>query len=123
MPKTSRLKCLLSKFRDRRADRKQFPITWLTYKQRVRDDVETFYKTKNGPEFFDDKYVEALGKTVEQLETRELKLFAYQLGIAISMILTLLSGDGSITIFGVSLKNATGLKELLRHSGGSAAQA
>lgn len=113
MPKISWSTSLISKFNGWRADRKRFPVTWLTYKRRVRDDVETLYKAKGGADFFTDEYVSVLIHTVEQLEARQLKLMTYQIAISAFMVLGLVSSEATVTLFGIPLKDAPGVKEIL----------
>lgn len=108
---------LWSKIRDRRArqraDRRHFPRRWLTYRRRVREDVDAAYQTEAGKSLFDEKYVAALTVSVQQIEQWQIKLFAYQFSLGIFVTLALLPSDASFTLFGVSLKNAVGFKELI----------
>lgn len=96
-----------------RENRRRFPTRWLTYKRRVRDDVELLYKTEKGKEFFGDKYVEALKASAKQLEEWEIKLFVLQVGIYIFVVIGLFVSDTSFSLFGISLKQSPGVKEIL----------
>jgi hypothetical protein len=71
------------------------------------------FKEDGGKELFDDKYVLALADGARALEKSEIKLTLCQFAISAFIILGLLSSDASISLFGVSLKQATGLKEIL----------
>lgn len=104
---------VISKIKKWRTDRKRFPVRWLTYKQRVREDIERLYKAENGPEFFDDKYVAQLGGVAKQLEEWEIKLLTVQIAISVFIVIGFLAGDASMSLFGISLKQAPGVKEML----------
>lgn len=104
----------LKSWRDkRRRAKKRFPYRWLTYKRRVRDDVEAAHNTKAGKELFSDKYIAALTATAQQIEAWQIKLYVYQLGLAAFLTVSLLTPDASFSVFGASLKTAPGFKELV----------
>lgn len=103
----------LSRYQKWREDRRRFPVHWLTYRRRVRDDVENLYKSENGPAFFDDKFAAALTASTKQLEEWEIKLIVFQLGISVFIVLGLITTDASISLLGISLKHVKGMKELL----------
>ena len=104
---------LIQKFENWHRTRTRFPIRRLTYKQRVLDDVERLYRGDDGPAFFDEKYTDSLAGSAKQLENWELKLFATQFAISVFVVLGFISTDASISLFGISLKHAAGLKEFL----------
>jgi hypothetical protein len=104
---------LRARYKIWRENKKRFPVIWLTYSGRVRDDVDALYATKGGADFFNDDYISTLTTTIEQLEGRELKLLGLSVTISIFMVLCVISSDASISIFGVPIKNAPGVKELL----------
>lgn len=104
----------MMRFRNRRDPAQiTYPVRWLTYKTRLREDLRELYERKDGKEFFSKEYVDALSAEAKQLERWVLKLWAWELAIAAFIAIGFLSGDASISIFGVSLKNATGVKEVL----------
>jgi hypothetical protein len=104
---------LMTRITSWRAKQRRFPIRWLTYKQRVRDDIGRLYLTEKGRAFFDDKFISALSSSAKQLEDWEIKLLLSQVGISAFILMGFVSTEVSISIFGVSLKQAAGLKELL----------
>lgn len=104
----------LKKWRNRRAaERKRFPVRWMTFKQRVQDDVERAYKAEGGKDFFNETFVAKLAEAARSLEGWEIKLFVSQLTISIFMVLGLITTDASISLLGLSLKNTPGLAEVL----------
>jgi hypothetical protein len=104
---------IVSRFATWRVQRKRFPIRWLTYRRRVRDDVERIYRSQGGVLFFDEKYVAALSASAKQLEEWEIKLLVFQFGISAFITVGLISGDASISLLGISLKQVPGIKEFL----------
>ena len=91
----------------------RYPIRWLTYKGRLRDDVTTAIGTEGGKEFFNKDYIERLINSAKQLEDWEIKLLTAQLAIVAFFLVGFTSDESSISLFGISLKQASGLKEVL----------
>jgi hypothetical protein len=104
---------LLKRFRDWRAERKRYPTRWLSYRARIRDDLKRAFEAPNAKEFFSKAYVDAVSAEARRLEDWNVKLLSIQFGIMAFLVVGFVSSDVSVSIFGVSLKNATGLKEVL----------
>ena len=102
----------MSRYARWKADRRRFPVKWLTYKGRVRDDIDKLFQTDDGRPFFDDKYLTALSESTKTLERWEIKLLVLQFSISLFILIGLVSADTSISVFGVTLKQMPGLKEL-----------
>jgi hypothetical protein len=111
---------LIDKLRKWRKERRRFPVLWLTYKQRVRHDVERAFKEDGGPSFFDEKYVGALTDAARKLESWELKLLLYQAAISAFVVLGLVTTDAAISLFGVSLRPQGNLGCSFRDTSGRA---
>jgi hypothetical protein len=91
----------------------KYPIRWLTYKQRVREDVLSALSKPGGKDFFSPDYCTRLENSASSRESWELKIFATQLAISIFIVLGYMSSDSSLSLFGISFKNSAGLKEIL----------
>ena len=85
----------------------------MTYKARIRSDVDRAYATEGGPEFFDNDYINRLGTQAKQLDEWLIKLLIVQIALTAFQVIGFLGSDASISLFGVTLKQATGIKELL----------
>jgi hypothetical protein len=91
----------------------RFPTRWMTYKARIRSDVDRAYTTDGGPEFFNDEYVDKLAAQAKQLDEWLIKLFVVQTALTGFQIVGFVVSDASISLFGVTLKQAAGVKEVL----------
>ena len=99
--------------RTRRAERRRFPIRWLTFKRRLHDDVEAAFNGPGGAAFFNEKYLGFLSSAVRQIESWQIRVITLQFAIIFFLLLGVVSSENSISLFGVSVKNATGVKEIL----------
>ena len=102
----------MSRYAQWKASRRRFPVKWLTYKARVRDDIDRVFQTEDGRSFFDEKYLTALSESTRTLERWEVKLLIFQFSISLFILIGLISSETSISVFGVTLKQMPGLKEI-----------
>jgi hypothetical protein len=91
----------------------RFPTKWMTYKARIRRDVDRVYAAEGGPEYFDDEYVSRLGAQAKQLDEWLIKLFIVEVALTGFQVVGFIVSDASISLFGVTLKQAAGVKEVL----------
>lgn len=91
----------------------KFPIRWVTYRRRIQEDVRIALSKSDSDKFFSRDYVNALTASAKELEAWELKLLATQFAIYVFFVLSYLSSDPSLSIFGISAKHTPGLKEML----------
>lgn len=94
-----------------RRERERFPVRWLTFKRRLHLDVEDAYGA--APEIFNQGYLEYLDASVKQIDGWLIRLYLVQLSISFILVLGLISTEKSVSIFGVTMQDATALKELL----------
>ena len=59
-----------------------FPIRWLTYRARIRLDVDRAYGEDENDEFFTGNYLANLGTQVKQTDDWLVKLFILQIGLS-----------------------------------------
>jgi hypothetical protein len=104
---------ILQSVKNWRANKKRYPTRWLTVKRKIRDDLEETFQKEGAKEFFDEKYISSLAAQIQQLENWQLRLFAVQTAVLGFLAVGFISSDTSISLFGVSLKYAHGLKEVL----------
>jgi hypothetical protein len=90
-----------------------FPLIWLTYKQRIRRDLDRAYATDEGEAFFNQDYFSRLSTQAKQLDEVLIKLLLLQFALSAFQMLGFFGGDASLSLFGVTLKQATGIKEVL----------
>lgn len=90
-----------------------FPLIWLTYKQRIRRDLDRAYATDEGEKFFNQDYFSRLSAQAKQLDNSLIKLLLLQFALSAFQVLGFFGGDASLPLFGVTLKQAAGLKEVL----------
>jgi hypothetical protein len=90
-----------------------FPIRWLTYKQRISDDVKAILGNEDASDFFDGDYLSALSTQIKQQEEWLLKIFALQMAIITFLLIGYVSPDTKLSIFGVDLKGIQGSREML----------
>jgi hypothetical protein len=109
---TSMLSFLNERVKRWRIDRR-FPIRWLTYRARVQRDVEAAFKLPNGKEIFDYNYVEGVTNAIKQLEDWQVKCMSVSFAISAFLIIGFITDNASVSLFGVSLKQVAGLKEVL----------
>lgn len=88
-----------------------YPLIWLTYKQRIRRDLDRVCGTDEGDSYFDHDYFAALCTQAKQLDESLVKLLVLQFALSAFQVLGFISSDASISLFGVTLKQATGVKE------------
>ncbi|HLZ05199.1 MAG TPA: hypothetical protein VKR55_24000 [Bradyrhizobium sp.] len=91
----------------------RFPITWLTYKARIRRDLDRAYASDEGDSFFSSDYMTRLSTEARQLDERLIKLFALQLAITGFQVVGFFGNDATVSLFSVTLKEAVGVKEIL----------
>jgi hypothetical protein len=103
--------------RERRAetrrDRLRYPTKWLSYRARLENDLEWAYQNDEGSAFFNNDYISSLKDIIRQLESWQIKILSMQLAISSFLLIGFISRESSITLFGVALKQAVGLKEIL----------
>lgn len=85
----------------------------MNFKRRVRDDVEQAYREEGGPEFFNEEFISRIAASARRLEGWQIWLFATQTAILGFLLVGLVSNDASISLLGISIKNAPGVKEVL----------
>jgi|SRR6516225_2607110 hypothetical protein len=68
-----------------------FPVRWLTYKQRVREDLDVLWKAEGAEEFFGSDYVAKLADAARQLEGWQIKLMVTQTAVVTFLALGFLS--------------------------------
>jgi hypothetical protein len=90
-----------------------FPIRWLSYRARIREDAKRLYELPDGKNFFSEDYLAAISAEARRLESWEVKLIVAQATIAVFFVVGFLSRDPSLSLFGVSLKDAIGIKEVV----------
>lgn len=90
-----------------------FPLVWLTYKQRIRRDLDRAFATDQGESFFNQDYFSRLSAQAKQLDENLVKLLVLQFALSAFQVLGFVSSDASLSLFGVTLKQATGVKEVL----------
>src|SRR5882762_6193196 len=91
----------------------RFPTVWLTYKARIRGDFDRAYSAEGGAEYFDSDYFSRLCAQIKQLEDWLIKLFVLQISLTGFQVIGFVGNDASISLFGITLKQATGVKEIL----------
>jgi hypothetical protein len=91
----------------------QFPTRWLSYKSRIRNDVDFLYGTQEGEAFFNENYMKSLEYSARRLEARQLRLIAVQTGLIIFLLIGIVSQSGDITVLGISVRYAPGLQEVV----------
>jgi hypothetical protein len=96
-----------------RRERRRFPIRWLTLKRRIQTDVEDAFNQPGGRAFFSDRYLSELAQSIQQIDNWQIKVWLFQFAIILFLPLSVVSADSSITIFGVSIKGAAGVRESL----------
>lgn len=96
-----------------RPSQPKFPVRWLTYKRRIQLDLERAFKEPNANQIFGSAFAEDISASIRRAESRIIKLISLQFAIALFFIVGFLSSEQSISIFGVSLNQVPGLKEIL----------
>jgi hypothetical protein len=91
----------------------KFPIRWLTYKQRVREDVKAALAEDNAEEFFDGSFLEKIATSTKQQEDWVLKLLTLQVATIGFLIVGFVAPDAQISLLGLELKNLPGIREVL----------
>jgi hypothetical protein len=91
----------------------RFPLRWLTYRKRIILDLDRAYASEGGEEFFNADYVGRLSAQAKQLEEWAVKLLITQIALTGFQVIGFFGTDASISLFGITLKQATGVKELL----------
>lgn len=92
---------------------RHFPIIWLSYQSRVRNDVEAAYNQPGGKEFFNTEYEASLTESLRVLESWQLRIMALQFALYAFITSGYFTPSSSVDILGVSLHSAPGLKELV----------
>jgi hypothetical protein len=91
----------------------RFPVTWLTYKARIRRDLDRAYAVQDAEEYFNSDYFNKICAQAKQLEEWLAKLFLIQIALTIFQVVGFISNDASLSLFGITLKQAAGVKEML----------
>jgi hypothetical protein len=92
---------------------RRFPIRWLTYRTRIQLDVDEAFNLPSGKEIFDHDYVERADSAIKQLEAWQVKMMTTSFAISAFLVTGFITDDATVSLFGVSLKQAVGLKEVL----------
>jgi hypothetical protein len=90
-----------------------FPTAWFTYKSRIRRDLDRAYAEEGGETFFGADYVTRISGQAKQLEEWFTKLMALQIALMAFQVIGFISSDASLSLFGITLKQAAGVKEML----------
>lgn len=90
-------------------------IQFLTYEKRIQTDLNALFAEdpEAASSVFNKDYVDTLRGYVDQMESWEIRLFVLSTTIVFLLIVGLISSENSVSIFGASFKNATGVKEAL----------
>lgn len=91
----------------------KFPTVWLTYRERIKLDLANVHTKDVEDRFFNDAYIGKVATQEKQLADWVVKLFVVQIALTIFQVIGFISADGSISIFGVTLKQAAGVKEMV----------
>jgi Zn-dependent protease with chaperone function len=91
----------------------RFPTAWLTYKARITRDLNRAYAADGGAEYFNADYVNRLSAQAKQLEDWLVKLYGLQIALTGFLVIGFLGNDASLSLFGVTLKQAIGVKEII----------
>lgn len=91
----------------------RFPTVWLTYQRRIKQDLDRAFAADGGAELFNSDYVARLATQTKQLEDWLVKLLMFQVALTCFQIIGFFGGDASISLFGITLRQAAGVKELL----------
>jgi hypothetical protein len=89
------------------------PTIWLSYQRRVRDDIEELFNESEAREVLDERFVAGLTATIHQIEGWQIKLITLQFAILCFLAVGFLSGDSALSLFGLTLKNVGGIREIL----------
>lgn len=90
-----------------------FPLVWLTYKARLRLDLDRSYSVDPDADYFTPEYADRLSVQVKQSEDWLLKLILFQIGLMAFQIVGLLNKDASMSLLGVTIQNVAGIKEVV----------
>lgn len=93
----------------------KYPIRWLTYQQRVREDLREALDATEGDEkpFFTEAYMTTLAAPIKQQDDWLLKLLFLQGTILGFLAVGLVSPETKLGAFGFDLKYFEGLREIL----------
>lgn len=89
------------------------PVRWLTYKDRLRQDVDDLYATEAGKALFTPEYLKMLSKKIEKLDARLIKMTVAYFAIFSFLLLAFVSPDTTMSFLGISIKNTPGVREVL----------
>ena len=92
---------------------RRFPVRWLSYKARIRRDIDEAFSLPDGKEIFDHEYVDRTVQAIKQLEDWQVKLMSVSFAVYTFLVIGFITNDASVSLFGVSLKQAAGVKEVL----------
>ncbi|WP_426435898.1 hypothetical protein [Bradyrhizobium genosp. P] len=88
-------------------------VKWLTYRQRMDADLDDAFRQPGAEEFFSEDYIRRLSEPIKQLDDSLIKLSVIQFAILGFLAVEFVSSDATFSLFGLSVKNAPGLKEFL----------
>lgn len=91
----------------------RFPKVWLTYRRRIRKDLDRAFAEEGAEQQFNSDYVSKLGTQAKQLEEWLIKLLIFQIALTCFQIIGFFGTDAQISLFGITLRQAAGVKELL----------
>lgn len=86
---------------------------WLTYHQRIDADLTDAFKQAGAKELFNADYIRRLSEPVKQLDDWLIKLGITQFAILAFLMIEFVSPETTFSLFGLSMKAAPGLKEVL----------
>ena len=91
----------------------RFPMVWLTYKVRIRRDLDRAFAAEGGETFFSADYLTRMAAQAKQLDEWLIKLFVVQITLTGFQVVGFVVPDASVSLFGITLKQASGVKEIL----------
>lgn len=91
----------------------KFPTVWLTYRERIKLDLANVHAKDKADHFFNESYMSKVSAQQKQLADWTIKLLVAQIALTVFQVIGFISAEGSISIFGVTLKQAAGVKEMV----------
>ncbi len=91
----------------------RYPIRWISYKSRLEEDLERTLQTEGAKELFTNDYFKYLFDQVIQQDARIIRVQVLAFTIYGYLALAYASPEASLSIFGVSVKDYPGVREVL----------
>jgi len=92
---------------------RRFPIRWLTYRKRIWRDVDQLLDSSDGKVVFDYDYVQRTTDAVKELEGWQIKVMSLSLAVIAFQVVSYVTADASVSLFGVSVKQGGSVREIL----------